>query len=919
MTTRPSGTVTFLFSDIEGSTRRWEHDPESMGAGFSRQEAILRGAMEAQGGYVYKMIGDAFQVAFNTPLEAVKAALEAQFALIAEPWGEMGVIKVRMAIHTGTVEERGDDYVGPLLNRVARLMSAGHGGQVLLSQATYELVRDILPENVSLRDLGEQRLKDLARPERVYQLVAPGLDLDYPQLNTLDAYTHNLPLQLDRFIGREDEIEEVKGVFNTSRLVTLTGSGGAGKTRLALHIAADLVEAFEDGVWLVDLAPLSDPALVPQSVATALSLSEEWQRDLFDILSDYLNDKHLLIILDNCEHLVDACAQLADRLLRTCPGLVILATSREALRIPGERTYPVSSLKTPDPRYLPEFESLSQYEAVQLFIDRAVSAVPTFRIDNKNAPALAQICYRLDGIPLAIELAAARVRAMSLETIAARLEDSFHLLTRGTRTVLPRHQTLEAAIDWSYNSLSEDERTLFRRCAVFPGGCSLEAAETVCCGGSIEACDVMELLTSLVDKSLLQVDYSHGETRYRMLNTVRQHALEKIDGDEFEDLRTQFIQFFLVLAEGGEQKAKWGGEHDLPKKLAADLDNFRVALAWSLEDLDSYGDTALRMAGSLYYVCWTTGYLNEGRRWTERALSEIPDIGEPRAKALTNASCIAWAQGDYSIAEVYSEESISIYRNQATEDLRGLANAIHIMGHVIFDQKDFIQGRAYFEESLSIFRQLEDKISILTLASDLGMVDYHEGDYPSAKKHYQECLEIARQGDDLDLVSANLLRLGEIARLEGDYETASALYEESRGILSEVEWNLFLAGNLHKLGFIAQYREDYQGAKDLFTQSLEMQEKMSNRQGIAECLAGLAGLAVISGKIEQGVRLFAGAQALLDDIGAPMAPADCVEMERELSLAREQLSEVAFSTAWSEGGKMSMEEAIASARNLHPA
>lgn len=917
MNKKPSGTVTFLFSDIEGSTQKWEENADQMQVAFARQEDIQRRVMRENGGYVYKMIGDAFQVAFDTAPQALEAGLASQRALQIEPWGNIGSIKVRMALHTGVVEERGDDYVGPILNRAARLINAGHGGQVLLSQATYELVRDDLPEGVTLRDLGENRLKDLNRPEHVWQLVAPDLVGDFPPLNTLDIHPNNLPLQLTSFIGREREMEDLKRVLATTSLVTLTGPGGGGKTRLATQVAADLIEEFQHGVWLVELAALSGPSLLPQAVAAVLNVREEGQRPLTDTLRDYLEDKDLLLILDNCEHIVEACARLVDALLRSCPKMKILATSREALRIGGERIFPVLSLNTPDPQYLPQIDYLSQFDAVRLFIDRAVAVAPQFIVDNANAPVVAEICYRLDGIPLAIELAAARLGAMSADMILDRLDDRFRLLSKGDRSVLPRHQTLGAVIDWSYNLLSEDERTLFRRLGLFAGSWTLDAAEVLCCGEGIEACDILELLTSLVDKSLVQMDQSQMDFRYRMLENVRQYAGEKASAtNEIEGIRSRYIDYYLTLAEEGEKKSYWGGESTGPKRLAADFDNFRVALTWAFEDIESYGEAGLRLAGALWIVWWTFGYLNEGRDWLERAIREYPTGGAPRAKALNNLGCIAWQQGDYQDAYAYTGESILIYRDQVPEDKQGLANAIHIHGHVQFDQKDYSQARTTFEESLKIFRQIDDQINICTLVSDLGNVDYHEGNYQSAKTLYEECLAMARNRGDQSLVSVNLLRLGNIFRLEGDYQQAGELYEESLEILREMESYLELAGNLHRLGYIAQYRRDYQKAAELFAESLEMQQAMGNRQGIAECLEGLAGLSVLTGDLEQGVKLFAAVEELLSTIGAPLGPADRAEMERDLSIAKGQLNDEVFSTAWSEGAELSLDQAIILAQEV---
>ncbi len=473
-------TLTFLFTDIEGSTRLWDSQPGAMAPALARHDALLRQSIEAQGGRVFKTVGDAFCAAFEAASGATKAALEAQLALGREDWGTLGGLRVRMALHTGEAELREGDYFGPPLNRVARLLATAHGGQTVMSQTTYDLVRDQPPAGANLQDLGEHRLKDLERPERVYGLLHPDLLGDFPPLRSLSGLPNNLPQQVTSFVGRERETPEVERLLRASRLLTLTGAGGTGKTRLSLQVAANILEEHPDGAWFVEFAPVSDPDLVPQTVAAALGVREEPGKPITDTLHGYLKDKRLLLVFDNCEHLLDAVARLANAVLRGCPDVRILATSREAMGIGGEQAYRVPSLASPDPKgsYTPE--SLGQFDAVRLFIDRALLAQSSFAVTNENAPAVAQLCHRLDGIPLAIELAAARVRAMPVEKIAERLDDRFRLLTGGSRTALPRQQTLRAMIDWSYDLLSEKEKTLLRRLSVFAGGWTLEAAEAVC-------------------------------------------------------------------------------------------------------------------------------------------------------------------------------------------------------------------------------------------------------------------------------------------------------------------------------------------------------------------------------------------------------------------------------------------------------
>ncbi|MGH2352814.1 MAG: ATP-binding protein, partial [Chloroflexota bacterium] len=506
------------------------------------------------------------------------------------------------ALHTGEAELRDGDYYGSAVNRAARLRAIAHGGQALLSQATYDLARDALPAGTRLRDLGEHRLSDLARPERVFQLIVTGVPDTFPLLRSLDMLPHNLPLQLTSFVGRERELPAVRDLLAEHRLVTLTGPGGTGKTRLALQVAADVLPAYPDGVWLVALAALADPALVPHAVAQAVGVREEPGRPLLGTLADALRPKRLLLVLDNCEHLLDACAHLADALLRACPHLRVLATGREALGIAGETAWRVPSLGLPDARHLPPVEVLSQYEAVRLFIDRALAVQPGFRVTNQNALAVVQVCARLDGIPLAIELAAARVRVLPVEQLLVRLEDRFRLLSGGSRTALERHQTLRAAVDWSYDLLTEPENAVFARLAVFAGGFTLDAAEAVCAGDGIEAVEVLDLLTHLVDKSLAVVDEQpDGTARYRLLETLRHYAREKLAArEEADTVRAQHATHYLALAEQADPELRGPRGAGWLDRLRRDLDNMREALAWA--EAGGEAELGLRLAAALLWV-----------------------------------------------------------------------------------------------------------------------------------------------------------------------------------------------------------------------------------------------------------------------------------------------------------------------------
>ncbi len=545
-----SGTLTFLFTDIEGSTQRWGTDRDAMADALSRHDALMRAAIAARGGEVFKTVGDAFCAAFSTAPAAVAAAIDAQRALAAEDFSAVAGALVRMALHTGTPQERDGDYFGPAVNRVARLLAIGHGEQVLVSGASAELLAGDMPPQTSLRDLGAHRLKDLTRAERVYQLVAPGLRESFPPLRSPDALPNNLPLQLTSFVGRDDDVREIKTLLHETRLVTLVGSGGAGKTRCAIQSGAEMLDTFADGVWLIELAAISDPSLVALTIADALSVRESHGQSMLNTLLAHLKERSMLLILDNCEHLIDEVRNIAGAILRACPEVRILATSRESLNTAGERVFRLPSLAVPPANEELTAEAARPYGAVALFADRAAASDARFELTDANAALVTEISRRLDGIPLAIELAAARVKVLSPQQLLEKLDERFRVLTGGDRSGLPRHQTMRALIDWSYDLLSEQERVLFRKLAIFAGGFTLETASVVCGGGTLDELAVLELITSLVDKSLVQTEPSGSVTRNRLLESTRQYAREKLaeHGEDAEVARAHAAAF-LALAE----------------------------------------------------------------------------------------------------------------------------------------------------------------------------------------------------------------------------------------------------------------------------------------------------------------------------------------------------------------------------------
>jgi predicted ATPase/class 3 adenylate cyclase len=588
----PTGTVTFLFTDLEGSSRLWEEYPEAMKGALARHDVILRDAVGDHGGQVVKTTGDGVHAVFGRAEDAVAAAVEAQRAVDAERWPEPGRLRVRMGLHTGTAESRDGDYFGPALNRAARLTALAHGGQALVSQATEAVVRDALAGGVELEDLGEHRLRDLSRPERVFQLVHPDLPREFPPLRSLVAVPGNLPVQVTSFVGREGELERVAYELENGAIITLTGVGGVGKTRLALEVAVAVLPNFRDGGWLCELAGVRDAEAVPDAVVDVFGLDPRPGMTATDSVLNFLRAKQLLLVLDNCEHLLKPVARLVSEIAHHCPGVRVLATSREGLGLAGERILVVASLNIPDSAE--EFESVAVSDAVRLFVDRAVAVRAGFALDTANAGAVAQICERLDGVPLAIELAAARVGMLTPSELAQRLDERFRILTGSERGAVERHQTLQAAIDWSYDLLDDGERTVLDRLSVFAGGFTLAAAEAVASGERVNSDAVFELLAGLVARSLVEADTEGTEARYRLLETIRQYAQERLDGGGDTDrVRGEHARYFAAFGEAALAGVTSPAELEWWQRFSREIDNVRVALTWAIERRDV--DTTLRL------------------------------------------------------------------------------------------------------------------------------------------------------------------------------------------------------------------------------------------------------------------------------------------------------------------------------------
>lgn len=863
----PTGTVTFLFSDIEGSTRLVQALGGAFPALLERHQALLRAAFGEAGGVEVATEGDSFFVVFRSALAAVGAAAAAQRALADEPWpAQAGSVRVRMGLHTGEASLGGDNYAGLDVHRAARIGAAAHGGQVLISDTTRGLVVGALPDDIGLIELGEYRLKDLDRPERLTQLTVSGLPQEFPPPRTLETPT-NLPAQLTEFIGRKRETDEVAALVRRSRLLTLTGPGGTGKTRLALQVAALLRSEFAAGAFFVDLSALTDPALIPTTIAAALNVSEQPDRTVLASLQAHLRDLRMLLVLDNFEQLQDG-APLVGQLLEAAPQLVILVTSREVLHLRGEQEYPVPPLGLPDAASVAHLDTLTQYDAVALFIRRAQAARPNFEIDNTSAPAVAGICSRLDGLPLAIELAAARVKLLDPEAILHRLEGSLSLLTSTSRDLSERQRTLRGAIDWSHNLLDPTERIMFRRLGVFVGGCSLERAQSICeAGGKVEI-DMLDGVSSLIDKSLLRrLDNAEGELRVGMLETVRDYALEQLtQSADWDPVRHAHEDLFSSMAHeaaaeimGPNQKA-WTG------RLETDRDNLRAALQ-RLAD-DGRTEQALEMGAALWRFWQQRGNLAEGRATLEQLLSR-PDAATPtpgRARALAGLGGLAYWQSDMDAAGRAYDEGLEIQRT--LDDPPGLAEALYNLGFVRAVASQHAEARALYEEALAIANDLGDQPLVLRIQEALAFLMFHMGEFTTAREIQERNVAAFKANGELFRAAIGTGFLSYLAAKDGSYDAAREMQREALQTFRN-------AGDTHWI--------------------------------VRELMLAAASAAV-TGNLDLAARLGGAYDVLREPLGKIATPIETLKLADPIVQAREGLDADAFNAAYTAGRDLSLDE-----------
>ncbi|HVE50478.1 MAG TPA: tetratricopeptide repeat protein [Casimicrobiaceae bacterium] len=901
--------TTILFTDIEGSTRLWEEDPARMSHALASHDAIARAAVERNRGVVVKTTGDGLYAAFADAVDGVNASLMLQQGL-SDPAVTNGIaLRVRCGLHRGAVERRDDDYFGPPVNRTARLMGAAHGGQILLSQSVVDSVRTRLPAEVELRDLGGIRLKDLTAPERVFQIVHPRLRKNFPALRSLESTPNNLPQQLTSFVGRERELDEARTLLHGSRLMTLLGMGGLGKTRMALQLAADALDAYPDGVWFLDLAPIRDSSLVPSVAAQALGVQEEPQKSLKQTLCEHVRARRLLLIFDNCEHLVAACAALAHALLQSGPDVQIVATTREALRVSGEQTYHVMPLAVPDSTA--GVDVLARSDAVQLFVDRSRLHRPSFSLSEAEGRAVAELCARLEGIPLALELAAARMRTLSVAEINVRLRDRFKLLTGGGRVLLERQQTLRALVDWSYDLLEDNERVLFDRLCVFAGGFDTEACERICGIEPLSSEDVFDLLTSLVDKSLVMAETS----RFRTLETIRYYAREKlVQREEIPLMATRHCDYFLNIAKAGRAGIAGPEQAEWTQRLEAELDNLRAAIKRALDGRVAHV-LAVKFEVALMPFWMLRGYTSEGRNYVRASLA-LPQVCASvvaHGHALYVGACLANNQSDYPEAVALLERCLALRREIGNEvDIAATLSTLSLVRLQIGDATKAREGE---EEALSIFRKLGDRIGEAIGLIHLGQIYMHVGDDARAIEYFEQCLAIAVELKHCEAQSECERMLGEIALDKGDVAAARAWFVRSLKACKGAGDKRDEATSLWWLGKADAAAGDVGLARTRIAEALTAFQAFEMNAEIVGCVEDLAGLAGDVGARE-AASLFAAADAHRERLALARPPRGSQRWENATSATRATLGQETFDAAWSEGRKWPLERAIGGALAL---
>ncbi len=959
----PTGTLTMLFSDMEGSTRLLQQFGEHYAALLEECRHILRTALGQWHGQEVDTQGDAFFVVFARASDAVCAAVDIQRALAAHAWSQDAAVRVRIGVHTGEPQRSAEGYIGLDVHHAARIMAAGHGGQILLSQATCVLVEQALPDGVLLQDLGEHRLKDLRRPSHLFQLVMAGLPGAFPPLKTLDSHPNNLPVEPTPFIGREQEVTTLCQLLvrQEVRLLTLTGPGGVGKTRLALQVAAEVSDAYSDGVFLVPLAPLTDPEQVVLTIAQILSMSDVSGPSLFNQVQRDLKGKQLLLILDNFEHVASAALLVAE-LLATCPRLKIVATSRVALHVRAERDFAVPPLSLPDLKHLPDLLALSHYEAIALFIERAQAVKSDFQMTTATAPAVAGICARLDGLPLAIELAAARAKYSTPPVLLTRLEQGLSFLSGGARDLPARQQTLRGAIAWSYELLSAQEQHLFRCLSVFVDGWSWQAAEQVWRAAGRPAGDILEGLESLLDKSLLrQEEQEDGEPRLWMLQTLREFGLEVLASTgETEAIRQAHALYYLTLAEEAEPHL-WGGESGRWFKiLEHEHGNLRAALTFLLEQTNSQAETeqgqrhaeqVLRLCAALYMFWYMHGYIREGQLFMEQALAVRSSATVAvQANVLSDAANMAFFIDDLERAETLGGEGLALYRELG--ERAGIANCLTLLGGVARVRGQYRLAAARLEEAAALFREQSSSPEGVRCLNEWGRVATEQGQYAQARVLIEESLVLSQALSEHSRINwgyyllARLLfvsqqdseraqrlvrqslahfeelridwmrafplgLLGQMHLAQGEWAQARTYLEKSAALLQESGSRGDSAEPLLALARAEVAQGDLVAARHSTQESLMILHELGNQALVPTCLEVMGMLLAAQERVLEAVELWGTAEALRAVLGMPMHPVDRPDYDKGVIAARTKVGDEVFTKAWTRGRATPVEQVIA--------
>jgi predicted ATPase/class 3 adenylate cyclase len=833
----PTGTVTFLFTDIERSTELLTALGERFGDVLDRHHLLLREACAGSGGVEVSTEGDAFFVVFSNPAAAVRAATDAQRALQAEPWPENGAVRVRMGLHTGEGLIGGDNYVGLDVHRASRIASAAHGGQILISDATRALVEQSLPAGAAVRDLGRHRLKGLPSAERIYQLVVEGLTSEFPPISSLDVRPHNLPAALTSFVGRERQIAEIGEQLRRTRLLTLTGPGGTGKTRLSMRVAEEVLLDYEHGCWFVELDALRDAELVPGTIAGTLGVKVPADSSPTSALQAWLADRQLLLVLDNFEQVAEA-APICPALLGAAPGLRILVTSRTPLHVYGEHEYavpPLASASELRSRAQREPETLSQYEAVRLFIERAVAVKPDFRVTNENAPAVAEICARLDGLPLAIELAAARVKLLSPADMLSRLDQNLSLLSSSAVDLPERQRTLRGAIDWSHELLSDPEQRLFARLSTFRGGFTLDAAEAVCADERL-GIDVLDGVASLVDHSLLRNEESGSGTRFGMLETIGEYARERLDQlpDAQDVFRRHAVHYFELCHQAadqltGQENARW------LDRLELEQDNLRAAFSRA-PDLGLLNG-ALVAAGSIWRFWHLRGQLAEGRATLERLLSGEEAEAGARAIASTAAGGLAYWQMDYEAMGRHYREARQLYESLGDAGL--LARALYNESYIFLVAGDFAGGRSALERAARLYGQIGDELGAAETEMAIGFAHFMNADIAEAQQRVERAVEMYRSAGETWHLADTLTAVGYLHGTLGDWPPAIAALRESMEIFAEMGSEMGLSMAFESTASAAAWVGDLDRAARLFGKADEIRARLGGGPPLRLFLSGV--------------------------------------------------------------------------------